>query len=90
MKNAFKKINRMLIIFDVAIMVGIVGILFFSFLSFFNAQIEKTDDYLTQFFAVLKTIYLLAKIAVIHLFVNLIYYIFKRTREEIGVYNGIF
>jgi hypothetical protein len=33
---------------------------------------------------------LLAKIAVIHLFVNLIYYIFKKTGEEIGVYNGIF
>jgi uncharacterized protein involved in cysteine biosynthesis len=90
MKYVFKKINRILIIFDVAIMVAIVCILFFSFLSFFNTKIEKTEDYLTQFFAVLKTIYLLAKIAVIHLFVNLIYYIFKKTGEEIGVYNGIF
>jgi len=85
MKKIIKRINIIFTVFDILIMVAIIGVLFFSFFSFLNIKVEKTEDYLNQFMLSLKTIYFLAKIAVVHILVNLAHYLFKKAREQIGL-----
>ena len=85
MKKLVKRINTLFVVFDILIMVAIIGVLFFSFFSFLNIKVEKTEDYLNQFISSLKTIYFLAKIAIVHIFVNLAHHIFKKARQQIAI-----
>jgi len=90
MNIVLKRINKALMIFDILIMISVICVLVFSFLSFFNIKVEKTEDYIKGFRVVLNAVYLLVKIAIVHLFILLARYCFKKANAQIGGENGFF
>jgi len=82
MKEPIKKLRIILTVFDILIIFAITGLTFFSIFSYQNIEIQKTEDYLNYFSLTLKIVYYLGIIAIIHMFLSLVYFMYKKIKGE--------
>lgn len=77
-----EKIRVALTIFDISIIFAIVLVAYFSVISYYNANVAKTENYLKYFLLALKVIYYLGLIAFVHMIYSLIYFIYKKGKGK--------
>lgn len=82
MRTLMQKIKIAMTVFDISVIVGVAGIAYFSVFSYYNIEIQKTEDYLKSFFLALKVAYYLGAVAFLHMFVARVYSIIKKIRVQ--------
>jgi len=82
MKTLMQKLKIAMTVFDILVILGVAGIAYFSIFSYYNIEIQKTEDYLKSFFLALKVAYYLGAIAFLHMFVAMVYTIIKKIKMQ--------
>lgn len=77
-----QKVKIGMTVFDILIIIWIAGIAYFSVFSYYNIEIQKTEDYLKSFFLALKIAYYLGALALLHMFVAMIYNVIKKIKIQ--------
>ena len=82
MNTHIDKIKLAFTIFDIGVIFLIAGVAWFSALSYYNTEIEKTEDYLKTFYLALKVVYYLGMIAFVHMIFSLVYTMYRKWKEQ--------
>lgn len=82
MKSLIQKVKIIMTVFDILVIIGIAAIVYFSVFSYYNIDVQKTEDYLKSFFLALKAAYYLGAAAFIHMFATMVYHIIIKIKMQ--------